>query len=60
MQRLLVLLLISMPMCLALAGCSSKPNPQDRPDFVDTSTNPSAAADALNADRPPGAPGGNR
>jgi len=56
MRRIFVLLLILTPTCLAVAGCSSKPSPQDRPDFVDTSTNPDAAVDALSADRPGGAP----
>jgi hypothetical protein len=56
MQKILVLLLVLAPACLAVVGCGSKPDPRDRPDFVDTSTNPSAAADALNADRPANAP----
>lgn len=56
MPRLLVLLLVVVPMWLPTVGCAKKPDPRERPGFVDTSTNPSAAADALNADRPADAP----
>ena len=56
MRKIFMLLLILTPACLAVPGCSSKPNPQERPDFVDTSTKPDAAVTALDADRPPGAP----
>jgi hypothetical protein len=51
MRRVFALLLL-LPCLLPVFGCGGgKPDPRSRPDFVDT-TDPSAAADMLDADRP--------
>ncbi len=51
-MRQLALLLVLLPCLMAVPGCGGgKPDPRSRPDFVDT-TDPSAAADMLDADRP--------
>jgi hypothetical protein len=55
MRRTLVLLLVLVPSWLSILGCGGQPDPRDEPGFVDTSENPSLAADALKDYRPPDA-----
>ena len=54
-MRSLFALLLLLPLLMPCVGCGGgRPDPRDRPDFVDD-TDPSMAAETLNAETGPGA-----